>query len=55
MVFGIKGVFGEHVWTNVNIDGQWKDIDTTSSMNTFDKIKNWTRAKNIKILTSVNF
>ena len=30
-----------HVWVQIQIDGSWHALDTTSSRNTYDKINNW--------------
>ena len=51
----VKSGYMGHVWSYANIDGKWKDLDTTSKMNTFDKIKNWNHAKSFELLTSINF
>ena len=39
-----SGSWYGHVWVQIKVSGSWHALDTTSSKNTYDSIKNWNTA-----------
>jgi transglutaminase-like putative cysteine protease len=48
-----KSGYSDHAWCYANIDGKWKDLDASSKMNTFNKIKGWTDCKKYEIFNEI--